>query len=63
MIGKIKLEGFGQYNTDPDNVFYDEGQVFLEDYLSKDYSFIGNRYFGLPTGEELIKEFGQYGSA
>ena len=63
MIGKIKLEGFGQYNTDPDNVFYDEGQVFLEDYLSKDYSFIGNRYFGLPTGEDLIKEFGQYGSA
>lgn len=63
MIGKIQLEGFGQYNTDPDNVFYDEGQVFLEDYLSKDYSFIGNRYFGLPTGEELIKEFGQYGSA
>ena len=63
MIGKIKLEGFGQYNTDPDNAFYDEGQVFLEDYLSKDYSFIGNRYFGLPTGEELIKEFGQYGSA
>ena len=60
MIGKLKLEGFGQYNPDPTNEWYDEGKIFIEDYLSCDYSFLGNRYFNLPTGEELIKEFAKY---
>lgn len=57
MIGKVILEGFEHLNRNPDNKFYDQGKMFIEDYLSKDYSFIGNTYFNLPTGEELLEEF------
>ena len=60
MIGKIELDGFDHLNWDPvDTKLYDGGKMFIEALLSKDYSFIGNTYFGLPTGEELINELSE----
>lgn len=55
MIGKVILDGFAHLNLDPTNNFYDQGKMFIEDYLSYDYSFIGKTYFNLPTAEEIIR--------
>jgi hypothetical protein len=30
--------------------------MFVEALLSKDYSFIGNSYFNLPKGEDIIND-------
>jgi hypothetical protein len=38
-----------------DNI-YDGGKMFVEALLSKDYSFIGNSYFNLPKGEDIIND-------
>ena len=54
MIGKLILEGFEHLNTDPNDELYDQGKMFVESLLTKDYSYIGNTYFNLPTTEELI---------
>ena len=59
MIGKLQLDGFAHLNRDPNNTFYDQGKVFVEDLLTQDYSFIGNTYFGLPKGEDILKEIGE----
>ena len=56
MIGKVILEGFSQYNPDPTDILYDEGKMFIEDVLTYDYGFLGNRYFNLPTTEDLLSE-------
>ena len=56
MIGKIILDGFEKYNPDPTDNLYDQGKYFVEDYLSYDYTYVGNKYFNLPTTEELLKE-------
>lgn len=57
MIGKIVLEGFDHLDWDPTEKIYDGGKMFIEALLSKDYSYIGNTYFNLPTGEEIINDF------
>ena len=59
MIGKLQVDGFAHLNRDPSNTFYDQGKVFIEDLLTQDYSFIGNTYFGLPKGEDILKEIGE----
>ena len=59
MIGKLILDGFEHLNSDPDDDLYDQGKMFIEDYLTRDYTYIGNTYFNLPTTEELITELDQ----
>jgi len=56
MIGKLILEGFDKYNPDPTDDLYDQGKHFIEDYLTYDYSFLCNRYFNLPTTEDILKD-------
>lgn len=56
MIGKIILEGFEHLDIDPSEKLYDGGKMFVEALMSKDYSYIGNTYFNLPTTEDIIKE-------
>lgn len=56
MIGKVCLDGFGHFNPNPTDELYDQGKMFIEDLLSKDYGHIGKRYFNLPDTEELLKE-------
>ena len=58
MVGKLVLDGFDNLNWAPDaeDKIYDGGKMFIEALLSKDFSFIGNTYFNLPTGEEIISE-------
>lgn len=63
LIGKLHL------NVPIDNVkrFYnisikdieqwDAGREFIEDYLTEHYTILGNIYFNLPTGDELINKF------
>ena len=58
MIGKLLIEGFEDLNWDPTDNIYDAGKMFIEAVLSKDYSYIGKSYFGLPSGEELIEMIG-----
>jgi hypothetical protein len=56
MIGKLLLDGFGYLNPDPTDTLYDQGKVFIEAYLSKDWGFVGETYFNLPTSDEMIRE-------
>ena len=56
MIGKIQLDGFDHLNWDPTDNIYDGGKMFVEALLSKDYSYIGNSYFNLPKGEDIIND-------
>ena len=56
MIGKIILDGYESLNPDPNDVLYDQGKMFIEALLSRDYSFIGNTYFNLPTTEDLLRD-------
>lgn len=54
MIGKIVVSGFEHLNPDTTDILYDQGKAFVEALLTKDYGFIGNTYFNLPTTEEII---------
>ena len=56
MIGKLILDGFGKYNPDPTDTLYDQGKFFIEDYLTYDYTYLGNRYFNLPDTVSILKD-------
>lgn len=52
MIGKLFIEDGDKYKT------YDEdaGKEFVEDLIAKDMNFMGHKWFGLPTYEDLTRE-------
>jgi hypothetical protein len=56
MIGKVILDGFSKYNPDITDPLYDQGKAFIEDLLTYDYGFLGERYFNLPSTEDILKE-------
>ena len=56
MIGKIVVSGFEFLNPDTTDVLYDQGKAFVETLLTKDYGFIGNTYFDLPTTENILNK-------
>lgn len=56
LIGKLIIKKkFENLNQDLDNEFYDPAKELFEDWATQDYSKIGNRWFGLPETDELIK--------
>lgn len=58
LVGKVILKDkFYELNQDPDNKYYDASKELFEYLETKDYSITGNKWFGLPTTEELLKEF------
>lgn len=56
LIGKVVIDGFAHLNQDVENKKFDQGRDFIEDYLTCDRTKLCNKYFNLPTCEELINE-------
>lgn len=61
MIGKLVLDGFNHLDKDPEDKLYDGGKMFIEALLTKDMTFVGNTYFNLPTGEEILEDIDKNG--
>lgn len=57
LIGKIIIEGFDHLNPNPSDKKFDAGRLFLEDYMTGDRTIFCNKFFNLPTTEELIEKF------
>ena len=56
MIGKIVVDGFDHLDIAPSEKLYDGGKMFIEALLSKDWGYVGNTYFNLPTVKDIISE-------
>jgi hypothetical protein len=59
MIGKLVLDGFDHLDPNPADKLYDGGKMFIEALLTKDYAFMGNTYFNLPTIDDIIKDLNE----
>ena len=57
MIGKLILPNFDHINQDLDNVRFDAGREFCEDYITGDRTTLGIKYFNLPTTMQLVDDF------
>lgn len=57
LIGKVVLkQKMKHLNPDPTNAKYDPAKEFFEDISTLNYAKIGNRWFNLPTIEEVLRE-------
>ena len=58
LVGKIIMKDkLLELNQDPTNIRYDPAKELFEDIMTQNYSKMGNRWFGLPQTEDLVKGF------
>lgn len=57
LIGKVVLKDkWLHINQDPTNTRFDPAKDLFDDLSTLNFSVIGNKWFNLPTTEDLIKE-------
>ena len=58
LVGKVvlKAEDWKHINQDPTNRFFDPAKDLFDDFMTKNYSATGKKWFNLPTMMEILEE-------
>ena len=58
LVGKVVLniDDWRHINQDPSNKYFDPAKDLFDDFMTKNYSATGKKWFNLPTLSEVLEE-------
>ena len=58
LVGKVvlKADDWKNINQDPTNKYFDPAKDLFDDFMTKNYSATGKKWFNLPTMMDVLEE-------